>query len=488
MQGVEQAPALHRTGQQRTRLLAWLVLLVSFCLFCALIVAAGYTTWHYQTYATIEPPGTALINRTTGLVGAEEWVVWKPKGRTIFQQARSAEALSEGDEVRISNTAGYGQIATIRLFDQSTLDLWPGADIVLEQLRVSRWNQREQQVVLRHIGGYVRYDLRNDQPFQQVTYTVHVGSAKVVLAPGGSYSIAVMPPERRVVMADSSLPTPIVSDIAVRTGIAYVYGADGREVRLLAGLRVEVDPAGVPGLPVPARWELIRDGNFDEYDEQVYNNTTIPLSEQPTLPRARTWEVFGEPLDTDVPGVFKLFQVCRPPRTTQDCDSREWRNAAGFIRTGNQTRPFRTGIRQYLGVNEQGIDISEYRSLVFSAWVRVLHQSIPLAGIQGSECPMMVRFFAKRNSPTDPEHQRVLCIYYADPNTSAQLFVWPGVQYIPVNGTGWYPVKIELRDQEWLQDYYYLSRIEIYANGHDYDSRVTDISLIGSQYTPIPGR
>jgi hypothetical protein len=74
-------------------------------------------------------------------------------------------------------------------------------------------------------------------------------------------------------------------------------------------------------------------------------------------------------------------------------------------------------------------------------------------------------------------------VYTARPEQSEQLATWPDVvRYIPVERYKWYRLTIELRDPEWFPDYYCLTNIEIYANGHDYDSRVADISLIGSQY------
>jgi hypothetical protein len=482
MQRVEQSPFQH-VSKQRTMRLAWFVLIVAFILSCVLLMTFGLTAWRYLTYATVEPDDSVLINRAPEIDVAQEWVLLRSKGRARFQRTEGQEALSAGDEVLISSTAGYGQVATMQLFDQTNLDLWAGADVSIERMQVSRWNNNEQTIALRQHGGYVRYDLLNtNQPYQDKTFTVFLGEAAVELESGGSYSIDVAPPQRRVLLSDPFAPEPVVSDVAVRSGLAYVHGTDGRVVRLIAGSRIKIDPTGSPGLPVPARWELIEDGNFNEYDEQAYNNTTVPSTSQPALLRADTWQVYGAPLNPDASGFFKLFPTCWPPDANINCDPKERRNIAGFVRSGSQTS-FTTGIRQELGNDQRGVDVSEYRSLTFSAWVRVLGQSLPLAGEQGTQCPLMVRFRAKRTSLVDAEHERVLCVYTARPEQSEQLATWPDVvRYIPVEHYKWYRLTIELRDPEWFPDYYCLTNIEIYANGHDYDSRVADISLIGSQY------
>ena len=53
--------------------------------------------------------------------------------------------------------------------------------------------------------------------------------------------------------------------------------------------------------------------------------------------------------------------------------------------------------------------------------------------------------------------------------------------YTPVHQNQWYNLKYELRNYESLKDAYYLQSVTIYANGHDYLSEITDISLLARQ-------
>ena len=57
----------------------------------------------------------------------------------------------------------------------------------------------------------------------------------------------------------------------------------------------------------------------------------------------------------------------------------------------------------------------------------------------------------------------------------------PGVTYIRVERANWAQIRFDLRDEPWLPDFRLLRSIEIYANGHDYDSRVAEVSLVGEQ-------
>jgi hypothetical protein len=474
MQHIQQSPVAGALAQQRTLRAAWLALLGFFLLFLALCTWAAYSAWRYYNSATLNQPATLIVR------GNPEWITWRPQDRTVFQGVGNEDQrLAVGDTVRVARSAGYGQAATIRLFDESTLDLWAGTDVTLETMQTSRWTQGDVVIAIQQSDGYVRYDLRDDQPYQHVVYEVRAGNARFALEVGGSYSIEMRPAERRVQLLGAASPVPPqIVDVAVRAGAARVTGSDGREVLLIAGQRLEVDPAGVPALAVPARWELISDGDFSQFTATEYNNTTRP--DLPMLPRSDSWLVTSDGADGVADGYFLLAEICRPPEPSIVCSPAERRHAAWFYRIGNQTASFLTGIEQNFGRDGGGIDISEYRSLDFAVWVRVFNQSLDGTGERGTECPVMIRFVGRRSSPADPEHERVVCIYTLS-DASRQPVSYPGVQYYRANLSEWYRFSVDLRDEPWFPDYRYLQSIQIYASGHDYDVRVTEVSLIGTQ-------
>jgi hypothetical protein len=463
-----------QVNQRRTIRRAWLMLIAALAVFCMLLGSTSALLWSYYTHATIAH-SSSLILRTSS-----EWVTVQRKGRTTFERAIAYQSLKEGDQVRIISSAGYGQAATLRLPDDSTLDMWAGASLELEQVAVSRWTNREQTFVLHQREGYVRYDLKPRSTYQQKNVRVRVGVTTITLAPGGSYSIAVSPDTRHIMLLASEAYEPVVVDVAARAGEATVQGAQ-ETVTITAGQRVTVDAAGTPATAMPAAWQLIDDGCFNHYDEEEYNNTTI--TDQPALPRSHTWKVFSGPPEAGASGFFKLSQSFALSDTVTLPQQDEPCHLAWFLRTGGQTTGFTTGVRQMLGRNQLGIDISEYHSLTFSAWVRVLNQSIDLAGEQGTECPVMIRFIAKQNDPTDAEQKPVMCLYTSeDPNRTPVHA--PGVSYHRLEPYQWHHVQIELRSPAWFPNARYLQSIEIYANGHDYNAHVSKVSLIGTHFDP----
>jgi hypothetical protein len=472
MQRIEQpAGTLPATSQRRTLSLAWLTLLGFFLLFVLLVALATLLIVRYYRTVTTPQDATLVVR------GLPEWVAWQPVGRTIFQGVADGQAIREGDTIRAAATAGYGQVASLVLPDESQVDLWAGAELAVDALRTTRWNTDTFSVVLRQHTGYARYDIAADQDYQQVSFQVGIGAATVELTPGGSYSIDLRRPVRQITLLDER--APVTADIAVRSGSLVVLGSNGERVILGPRQRVEVDPTGIPGPPVPARWELIADGGFSQYTEQEYNNTT--LEESPTILRSSTWQVSGTPtLPDEQRGFFRLSPICRPPALNTLCPPEDRRTAAWFYRAGGQTQGFATFITQQLGPDGAGVDISEYRTLTFSLWAQVLYQSLPDVGDRGTECPVMIRITGRRESPADPDIERVVCVY-TDIDDEAPRVKSDEVMYMRIDRLKWEPIRLDLRAEEWMPDFRYLRRVQIYANGHDYDARVADVSLIGEQ-------
>jgi len=338
-----------------------------------------------------------------------------------------------------------------------------------------------QHVTVAQQDGYVRYDLRGGQPYQQVAFHVNVGGALVELQPGGSYSIEVRSPERLVFAIGGVATGASRVDVAVRSGEAVVTGR-GRNITVTAGKKVTIDAIGTPSDLATARWELIRDGRFAEYSEEQYNNTTLPNPPMSTLSRSETWQVTSVrqfPNDT-ANGYFQLNQLCLPLGGPNNCAPKDHIHIANFHRCCGQTTAFLTGVRQPLD-----IDISEYRSLRLSMQVRVLNQSLNRAGDLGVECPITVRLVYKKNSPADPEQSLIWCFYAKDEvgskDVAAELFPQRLTQY------EWLPFEDELRRPERMPEAHYLQEIQIYANGHDYNVEVTDVSLVGVQDETLAG-
>lgn len=472
----EQAQSISQTQRTRAERSAWLTLVLFFLVFCGLIAAGGVASWRYYTSAMM-PLDDALLR-----VHVSAGVSYYPRSSINASAPRDrcqdgndvcVPLKHEGDRIVAVRPAGYGQVASLLLQDQTHVQLWAhptGADLTLKTYQGSRWTGRQENVVFQQSLGYARYDVRDGAPYAAVQYTVDITDGlEVQLEPGGSYSINVprptlalpRPADKLDARVLASLPS-YMAEIAVTSGSATVRWA-GQQVKLRPEEKIQISAKGVLGAPTAAVWNLIDVGSFAR-------------PEVKPLRIDRVWSAGGGPLDAftddDDPGAFRLRQGC-PPAKVDFCDPQDQVAIGQFRREGNQRKSYQTVISQTLDE-----DVSEYtQSLNLVAWVRVLSQTVEAAGIDGTECPIMFTIRYKNTSPTDDENKKQTCLFtYRKLDKPNQK---PWIEYRQLPSFVWYKMEIPLRKIKDLRDVRYLQDITIEARGHDYLSEITDISLIG---------
>jgi hypothetical protein len=497
-QGIDNLPS---AVERRTRQLAWVVLLLAFLSFCTILASLAYSGYSYFTRATVGLPARLLADVPVG-------VTYQPRGSTAFLSVDSSgngSRLEEGSRVRVApaSSAGYGKVASIELADGSSLDIRAGTELALSSYRRTRWTDRAQVINLEQTSGYVRYNLRRDLTYDETLVTVALANGvRVELAPEGSYSVHVRPPQRTLRLVGGVTPQVLPDsqiEIAVRDGGRAVVHGRERSVTLAAGQLVLVR-SGVVQLPTPAAWELMRDTRFSQFEPEEYNNTTL-LNLSPTVVRSDTWIVRGQATGDvtrrEDQGQFGVVRECLEPEPYEGCPMV---NTARFIRTGEQTQGFITSIFQTLGdpvaqpsgpqqgradtidAEREGVDVSEYASLRLSADLRILDQSLDRAGQAGAECPLLLRVFYKEQRPADTPQEQGFCFWYKDgpngtltPDVPGYFESWRVEQY------AWTHFEVDLRDERYIPRARYIQRIQVEARGHDYNSEITNISLIATQ-------
>lgn len=455
---------------------AWITLAVAFAVFCAIVAVGGYFGLSYYNSATITISNTRLIKYVpTG-------VLWQDPDRTVAQdivqpsprpdecpdRPEVCALIPEGKRILGRREAGYGPVASLILPDETRINLHAhpgGFDIQLQRYRVSRWTDNFQEVVLRQASGYARYDIADGQEYKNVRYTVVVNDqVRVQLQPGGSYSVYVPRDQDGNFQPRFVTDPPMQVEVAVRKGAATVQSGDA-EKSLRPADRVQVFADGAISEFQQAQWQLIPDGNFARHDANAIN----------TQGASDTWFRSDSPGVANMPlseqnGQFLLNKTCPPDQAV--CQPDEEVFYAEFRREGNMTSNYSTGIEQLLDV-----DVSEYtQSLRFSSWVSVLNQSVKSAGIQGSECPIIITLKYKMTTPADAPNFYRICIYTGD---RTQVEDPSFNEYIPRTLFALHLLSIELRNKSGIQEARYIESIHIEARGHDYISQVTDLSLVG---------
>lgn len=388
--------------------LAWTVLLLSFfaCIVLAFSVPAG-VRW-YIDGATAPNSAELEIIRGTAL--------HQRAGDRAEVGVLNRQRLEEGDSVR---TTGDTQ-AIVWLFDGSNIRLWPQSRLVLQSLRLSRYNNALTSISISLIEGHCRVEV--GRPATESRRLEIVTPTATVLMREGSYSIEVPP-------APGNTSTSIVT----HNGSASVT-AEGKTVEVLRAERTEVEAKQPPASPMPAARNLVRNGDFSQGLE--VNWVLDSRAEDGVLAEVR-------------PGL------------------EDGRTLAQFSRAGSSKHGEAFLIQT---VNQ---DVTDFESLTLNLEVKLINQSLSGGGWMGSEYPLMVRLRYRDNYQSEALWVRGFYFQNKDnhPTNNGLL--------VPHNVWHRFAKPFDLFDPAVVQPRpTYIVAIELVASGWDFESKVTDVQLV----------
>jgi hypothetical protein len=223
-----------------------------------------------------------------------------------------------------------------------------------------------------------------------------------------------------------------------------VYGgearlvAGGASVPVAEGRRAEIDPVGQVHGSFERQMSLLANSNLAQRDQNWM-----------------AWDRPNSPLDVN----GKRFWV-------QGAD--EVSTALRVLRESVKGEHGETGLIQPLDR-----DVSGFRHLWLKATVRVDYADLSGGGTLGSEYPMMLR--VKYEGPVEGSQiPWSVGLYYANPdNRPTEGFgeQWPQGE--------WKQYSVDLMDTEASTVPYRLVEFAVMGQGHSYDARIADISLVG---------
>lgn len=318
-----------RVGRERNpQTTAWIVLSVSFAVFCLLVVGAFLGGKRY--YETASVSEQARLKLESGIVLFRDSVT-----STLINASDNLE-LREGDELLV----GQGARATVTAFDGSVVRLYPGSEVALSELRKSRFHDGFTRVSLKVNKGPVRVEVGEPSARE---------STVALLTPHGRASV--LPGSYGVEVGDEQ------SRISARQGAAAVL-AKTSAFELRSGEKALLSAEAARG-PLPEGDPLIKNGDFSQ-----------GFSQWGTLDQ-------HEPGRPEEPGKREL--------ATEKIGGRD-AVALRVSRLSPAGTHGETGLFQI--VNK---DLSDYRSLRLRANVKVTGQSLSGGGYMGYEYPVMIR-------------------------------------------------------------------------------------------------
>ncbi len=384
----------------------WVCLSVAFLLWCALAVGLAAAANNYRRYATESPPA---------VLAAERGTVFYASGVAVPQvRARAGMALDEGGLIE----PGDNGTATLELFDGSSVQLMPKSKLELATLRVGTFNQDHTRLSLNLVDGAAALSIAGRLPYaREVTVATPHG---IVSLSKGDYLVWVDDEGTRV---------------SSYTGRAKVEMGDN-VVRLRDGQRATLPLDGYPRGPFGLADNLIRNGDFSR---QLQGWTMLDK---------------GESGRADTGGSRRLVEDTIAGRKVQ---------ALHISRDSPRDTHYESGI-----VQEINRDVSAYRNITFTAWVRVDHASLSGGGYLGSEFPIMFRVHYTDEKGGRPGWSHGF--YYANPEnrpTDGGELIAQG-QWFPYLGR-----LSELPDRPT-----FIRSVEVLSAGHDFDAMVADVRLV----------
>lgn len=344
-------------------------------------------------------------------------VVELPVGQEAVPLTRGqSHAVGEGATIKTDESSE----AMVTLFEHSPMRIFPGSNVHLLRLRSPRYDVSHlpNEVHLELAGGRIQVGtaLSLEAPLSFLVTTLH---ADVLLDSDGSYALT-SNNER--------------GEFAVYRGHAVVSNSRG-EVHLESRQRTVVELGAPPEPAVGVAKNWVVNGDFAE--------------------GLTGWEVLHDQ-GADGGDVYGTAQLTES----------EGRTAVRFYRTGGHGNHCETILEQTF---EQKLP-DPVMSLIIRATVKLHEQSLSGGGYLSSEYPLMIRLTYRDSD--DHEGEWVQGFYYHNVDGNPTMF---GMQ-IPRDR--WF-----LFDSGNLLDSlphrpYRIIRLRVYASGWDYDSMVSDVSMI----------
>jgi hypothetical protein len=410
--------------------LAWTILLTAFATLCLVTVSCPLSVRSYLRSARQSLP--VQVSAQRGTVRVE-------RGGSSRVDAISLDSppleLFKGDGVRTGDLE-EGLLTVQRGKEENRKTLvsavvYDGSDVVLVDAYSPRFGPGPgpHKVILKMQGGRVRIEVQPAGDGRPVQAEVRTGHARVQLS-AGSYVLEVTNGQTAAI---------------VRSGQANLRVGD-QQLTLADEQRAVASLDGMLDGPLPAEHNLIVNSDFSQ---GIGSGWIQDLDPSDPTARISIAEADGQPV--------AQFQH-------------------------DQAQPLEIGLIQTLNRN-----VRDLESLVLHLKVRVNYQSLPVCGMQGSECPVMVRIDYR---DAGGGNRQWVHGFYAlgAPDTGSELPYYcltcpePRGNHDRVPEATWFlydsPNLMEI-----LQEFQptTIQSVRVYASGHSYDSMVADVELLAQE-------
>jgi hypothetical protein len=431
---------LFRTRQIEPHRLAWGVLLLSFAIFCLIAATVIVGIDYFLFQSTVPVRSTLSLGRgSVGITDLSNPIQQVGRNDTFLTggMAISTDPQSQGT-IRFTDPADdFRLIASVTLHQSSNL--------ILRQASRPRfeWSRTRHIIDLQNVSGRVSVDVPKSAPGNLLINMETMAGAIINLEGSGHYIINATD-EQVTVHNRGGNATFIPPDL--RQG--HSIPNDGLGIIQYSDNSVQQTQGLV---------NLLRDSKFESL-------TDAQGGEQPS------WVCGNDPDDRPA-GQFNRL-------------SAEGVKLLQFLRGDGATTHGRTSCVQSFGQTGMDIRSLNYNYLSLRTTFFIASQSLSACGIDGSECPLMLRM---DYIDEQGEAQRWYHGFYAreaDPRLNYPLRCSTCLQdHDLINEKAWYtydsPNLLKLFQAE--PPPASIVSVWFYASGHEYDVRISEFSLLAGQ-------
>lgn len=363
----------------------------------------------------------ATSPKTATLEVIDGTVIVRPLGAAAPIAVTQSMQLSEGTTLETDeNSRGI-----LTFNDGSTAILFPSTQITLREMHVSTfsWGIEPITLIIEEARGRLR-----------------VGAAPLLPRgndPAPARDFQVWTPHLIASLAEGSYVVEVSADasqVIANDGTAAVT-AQERTVTITR-LQRTVVTLGLPPLPpLPAAQDIIINGDYSD-------------------PLARRWDIVREPSNDP-----------KVPMGTVNVETLGDRHAVHITRSNSNQTSAITGIIQQ--INQE---VSDYRTVQLSADIRVHYQSLAGGGILSSEYPLILRMRYRDVYGSEAEYVQGFYIQNLTNNPTVNGQQIPQDIWVPFESDN----LLETLDPK----PFFITSLQIYASGWDYDSYVSGVRLV----------
>lgn len=430
--------------------LAWLIVMVSFAMFCSLSIAFSGGIYYFLLRSTVPMEVIVQVGRgSTGITtGENQQIIRNDSFPTLITDRPASLSTGTLDQATITFSVPL-ESGTIT---PGTITVMNSSSLTLQGARRPRfsWSQGVHSIEFSEFSGEAEIFITeiSDRPLNFRVKTLQ-GDAIFVLNTEGRYSISANETIIRVTTYEGRALLVSPDNLNNRFAVA------GEQTTLLTGTNLPV----VTSAPI----DLIDNGLF------AFDITTDEETGDLQIPQH--W------------GCFNAFDS--PPGGEWLADRWQGRSVIRLIREVGDTSS-RTGCARWLDVS-----VTDYTFLELQATFALNYQSLVNCGFVGSECPMMI-FIDYVDFRGNPRTWHQSFFYNYDPQNPAPLVCQEctiAYDHRPISEQVWYTYESGNLFSRLPEDAQPARILEVrfYASGHRYDVFVSEIGLIaGTEQVIIP--